>query len=148
MRPLAECRTARVEQTIREVLVGCTKPGRRSGAIMLVDATGRLAGLFTDSDLARLIEGRNDGALDRPVGEAMAANPATVTVGMKMNAAIELLAERKFSELPVVDAAGMPVGLIDVTDLLGLLPESTAAPQAAGREATPSVRIYSVDDVA
>ena len=56
MRPLSECRHAPESATIREVLVTCTKPGRRSGAIMLVDAEGCLTGLFTDSDLARLIE--------------------------------------------------------------------------------------------
>ena len=44
MRPLAECRVARANQAIREVLVTSTRPGRRSGAIMLVDDAGRLAG--------------------------------------------------------------------------------------------------------
>ena len=34
---------------------------------MLVDDAGRLAGLFTDSDLARLIERRSDAALDQPI---------------------------------------------------------------------------------
>ena len=41
-------------------------PGRRTGAIMLVDEQGTLAGIFTDSDLARLFEHRRDGDLDAP----------------------------------------------------------------------------------
>jgi len=137
MRGLHECRVARADETIRGVLVACTKPGRRTGAIILVDTEGRLVGLFTDSDLARLIESRNDGALDRPIGEAMMCSPTTVELGAKMSVAMEILEGRKISELPVVDAAGCPQGIIDVTDVLSLLPE----PAPADEEVEP-VRIY------
>lgn len=122
MRDLAECRVARANQSIREVLVTSTRPGRRSGAIMLLEANGRLAGLFTDSDLARLIERRSDAALDRPISEVMIKSPTTVCSGERMTAALEILTERKFSELPVVDEQGKPVGMIDVTDVVGMLP--------------------------
>ena len=33
------------------------------------------------------------------------------------------MAQRKISELPVVDGDGRPVGLIDVTDVVGLFPQ-------------------------
>lgn len=125
MRPLAECRVARANQSIREVLVTSTRPGRRSGAIMLLDEAGRLAGLFTDSDLARLIERRSDAAPDRPISEVMINAPTTVCSGERMSAAIEILAERKFSELPVVNESGGPLGMIDVTDIVGLAPART-----------------------
>ena len=39
-----------------------------------------------------------------------------------MSDAVALMARRKISELPVVDDDGRPVGLIDVTDVVGLLP--------------------------
>ena len=45
---------------------------------MLTDAAGRLSGLFTDSDLARLFEQHRDGALDRPIREVMTPGPLTV----------------------------------------------------------------------
>lgn len=146
MRPLTECRLAPESATIREVLVTCTKPGRRSGAIMLVDAHGCLTGLFTDSDLARLIETRQDHALDGPVSQVMIRSPTTIATGSKMSAAIELLADRKFSELPVIDAAGRPQGLIDVTDVMSLLPENTVPKQC--KTVRPTVRIYPVDEYA
>ena len=144
MRSLDECRVARFDTSIRQVLVECTKPGRRTGAIMLVDAEGRLAGLFTDSDLVRLIENRNEAALDRPVDETMITSPTTVLRGDKMSVAIEILADRKISELPVVDAEGKPVGLIDVTDVLSLLPESHSV--ATADNSSPAVRIFPTDD--
>jgi arabinose-5-phosphate isomerase len=146
MRPLSDCRVARAGDTIREILVSCTKPGRRTGAIMLTDRSGRLAGLFTDSDLARLIENRNDSALDRPVSEAMAAAPTTVHAGEAMTAAIEILAERKISELPVVDDDGCPVGMIDVTDIVGLLPKPKSSDAKSSEKA--EMRIYPIDEYA
>lgn len=142
MRPLAECRVARADETIRQVLVGCTKPGRRTGAIMLTDEAGCLVGLFTDSDLARLIERRNDAALDQPVTQLMVTQPQTVLQGSKMAAAVEILADRKISELPVVDDAGKPVGLIDVTDVVSMLPEPAEdSPQWDDSEPT-TIRLF------
>jgi arabinose-5-phosphate isomerase len=127
MRPLAECRQALDTLTVREVIVACSRPGRRTGAIMLTDAAGQLTGLFTDSDLARLFERRDEAALDRPIREVMAARPTTVPSGTRVAEAVALLAKRKFSELPVVDDAGRPIGLVDVTDVVGFEPEPEAA---------------------
>jgi len=150
MRDLNECRMAREDQTVREVLIASTRPGRRSGAILLVDFAGRLTGLFTDSDLARLIEHRNDSALDQPVRHVMSAIPTVVSSGTRMAVAIELLAERKFSELPVVDAHGSPMGLIDVTDVVGLLPEGAKTVESDKKQAREAgnVRLYPREDAA
>ncbi len=45
---------------MREVIVGCGKPGRRTGADDAGRAAGKLTGIFTDSDLARLFEKRDE----------------------------------------------------------------------------------------
>ena len=100
--------------------------GRRTGAVMLTDESGRLCGLFTDSDLARLIEQRRDAALDRPIHEVMTHQPVTVSVGTRVIDAVEIMRRRKFSELPIVDQQGRPVGLLDITDLMGLIPKEEA----------------------
>jgi KpsF/GutQ family protein len=126
MRPLSDCRCASESLSVREVIVRCTKPGRRSGAIMLTDKAGRLTGLFTDSDLARLFEKHDESALDRPMCTVMVAQPTTVPSGIRVGDAVTLLAQRKFSELPVVDKQGRPVGLVDVTDVVGLKAETVA----------------------
>jgi arabinose-5-phosphate isomerase len=52
----------------------------------------------------------------------MTANPYTIHVGATLADAIELMKSHKISELPVVDR-GHLVGLIDVTDLIGLVPD-------------------------
>lgn len=122
MRPLADCRVAREDQTLRQALVQQSRPGRRTGAIMVVDGEERLSGIFTDSDLARLLEANRDAFLDRPIAAVMTRQPTAVAAGELLVTAAAVLAERKISELPVVDRDGRPLGLIDITDLVGMVP--------------------------
>lgn len=124
MRPLGQCRVARATQTLRETLVGQSRPGRRTGAIMIVDDAGQLVGIFTDSDLARLLEANRDAAIDGPLADVMTRSPATIERGELLPVACEILSRRKISELPVVDDQGRPLGLIDITDVVGLEPEA------------------------
>ena len=126
MRQGHDLRLAPTQETVREVFARIRKRGRRTGAIMLTDDTGRLRGLFTDSDLARLFEERRDAALDHPIAEVMTRDPITISLGSRVADAIDILRQRKISELPVVDPAGRPAGLIDITDLIGLLPAEEA----------------------
>jgi arabinose-5-phosphate isomerase len=126
MRQGEDLRIARADHTVRSVFTQAGKRGRRTGAVMLVDAGGLLVGLFTDSDLARLFEQRRDAMMDRCIAEVMTPHPMTVAVGTRLDDALELIRARKISELPVVDLAGCPVGLIDITDLIGLVSRQEA----------------------
>jgi arabinose-5-phosphate isomerase len=130
MRTGDDIRLASQDAPIREVFSQVRRRGRRTGAVMLVDDQGRLRGLFTDSDLARLFEQRRDHALDRPIREVMTPEPITVPLGTRVIDAVEILSRRKISELPVVDADGRPAGLVDITDLIGLVPADNVEPSA------------------
>jgi len=88
---------------------------------VLKNPEGPLVGIFTDSDLVRLLERGRSIMLDRPIGESMTANPSVIHVSATVADSIEALKARKLSELPVVDDSGHPVGLVDVTDLIGLV---------------------------
>jgi arabinose-5-phosphate isomerase len=133
MRKGEALRLASQDATVREVFAASVARGRRTGAVMLTDADGRLRGVFTDSDLARLFEQRRDAALDRPIREVMTRDPLTVALGSRVADAVDVLCRHKISELPVVDAAGRPLGLLDITDLIGLVPREEA--EAPGRAA-------------
>jgi arabinose-5-phosphate isomerase len=63
----------------------------------------------------------------------MTKNPTTVIVGTRMRQAIEILGERKISELPVVNDQGKPVGLIDITDVV-----SFESPAKSNAQAVPA----------
>jgi len=119
MRRLAQCRVSDDHVSLRNVLAAPSPAGRRSGAILLLNAEGRLSGIFTDSDLARLFESRRDAALDEPVRQVMTAMPITVPAGSMVSDAMAIMTERKLSELPIVDEDGRPLGLLDITDLVG-----------------------------
>jgi arabinose-5-phosphate isomerase len=122
MRRGSDLRLASAQQTVRDVFAQVQRRGRRTGAVILVDTAGRLCGLFTDSDLARLFEQRRDSALDRSIAEVMTPNPLTVRQGSRVLDAVEVLRRHRISELPVVDGSGRPIGLLDITDVIGLLP--------------------------
>lgn len=123
MRPLDECRVATEDASVRDVFVQHCRPGRRAGAIMITNEQGELTGIFTDSDLARLLERKRDTAIDGPIGAVMTRQPQCVTLGSSLSAALEILAERKISELPVIDRAGRPAGMMDITDVVSILPK-------------------------
>jgi arabinose-5-phosphate isomerase len=139
MRRLSDCRLAGCSRVLREVLIEARLPARRTGAIMIVDHDGRLRGVFTDSDLARLFESRRDGLLDGPIRSVMTKHPACVPLGSMMTDAVTIMAERRISELPVVDAEQKPVGLLDITDIVALYPEGLAVAMAAQSENSTAV---------
>lgn len=122
MRTGGMIRRAHTDETVRSVFSRLAGPRRRSGAVLITDDHSVLLGIFTDSDLARLFEKRREADLDRPIGDVMTANPYSIHVGATLADTIELMKAHKISELPVVDR-GHLVGLIDVTDLIGLVPD-------------------------
>lgn len=130
MRPLAQSRVANETHTVRQVIVRVSRPGRRTGAIMLVDDAGHLRGLFTDSDLARILEDKQDQALDLPVAQVMTRHPVTVGPQVRLNHAIDIMAAKKISEIPVVNDDMVPLGILDVTDVVGLGPVAKAAAES------------------
>ena len=118
MRSLSQLRIANESETVREVMIRHSRPGRRTGAVILTNDTGRLTGLFTDSDLARLFETRRDEQLDQPIHLVMTCNPITVGPDVLLPEAIHLMSSRKLSEIPVIDLNRIPIGMLDITDVL------------------------------
>ena len=124
MRPREQLRISLDRQSVREVFSQATGQVRRTGAVILIDDESRLSGLFTDSDLARLIALQSP-PLDEPIANVMTRNPKTVSSDALLSEAIDLLSSHKLSELPVIDERGCPIGMIDITDVLGLMPQES-----------------------
>ncbi|MCH9654022.1 MAG: KpsF/GutQ family sugar-phosphate isomerase [Planctomycetes bacterium] len=124
MRGREEVRVTYESSSIRETFVRLCSPDRRSGAVIIVDDSNRVTGIFTDSDLVRLLEERRDEQLDRPISEVMTAQPITIQSDASLDEAVELLKSRKLSELPVVDRQQNLAGLIDITDVIGWQPQT------------------------
>ncbi len=94
-----------------------TQTRGRPGACVVVEAQGKLVGMFTDGDLRRLVEqGKVRFAV--PVGEVMTRTPRTVRPEALVADAARVLRQARIDQVPVVDEMGRPVGLLDVQDLL------------------------------
>ncbi len=100
-----------------EALKPMTYTKGRPGAVSVVDLDGRLCGFFTDGDLRRQLQKGQD-FLNRPIGEVMTRGPKTVKTGSLAADVYRIHREYKIDQLPVVDDKGVPVGIVDVQDLL------------------------------
>lgn len=129
LRPVLEMLRFRVGVDIEPVAEGvsvsdalahaASRSGRRPGAMLVVDGSGALSGIFTDGDLRRLVV-RAPGDLARPIGELMTRTPRTLSDSAVLRDAVQLVREIRADEIPVIDATGRPVGILDVQDLITL----------------------------
>lgn len=110
----------RDDKSVRQVLTAANETPRRAGAVLLVDADGKLSGIFTDADLRRLVESGDPDAMDQPITDVMTRTPRTVRHTAAVRDAVQLIREIRVDELPVVDEADRPVGLVDVQDLIAM----------------------------
>ncbi|HEU4382570.1 MAG TPA: KpsF/GutQ family sugar-phosphate isomerase [Anaeromyxobacteraceae bacterium] len=107
----------RESATLAQAVAVMTGTPGRPGAATVVDRRGRLVGVFTDGDLRRLVE-QHRVDFRAPISRVMTRNPRTVRPEERVLEGARVLREARIDQVPVVDAAGRPVGLLDVQDLL------------------------------
>lgn len=89
---------------------------KRCGAAIVVEKSGRLAGIYTHGDFVRgYQQNRNIGSL--PIGDFMTRNPISVQVDSLAVEVLNIFEKNRIEDLIVINKAGKPVGLIDVQDL-------------------------------
>jgi arabinose-5-phosphate isomerase len=98
---------------MREALLVMTE--RRFGCVGVQDPDGSLAGIITDGDLRRHM----DGLMNHTAGEVMTAGPKTCRPSMLAGEALKLMSEPSpaVTVLFVVED-GRPVGILHIHDLL------------------------------
>jgi arabinose-5-phosphate isomerase len=90
---------------------------KRLGMTCVVDGQGRLAGIFTDGDLRRVLEKQKLHA-QTAVKDIMTRQVRTIASEALASEAAYLMDERRINHLVVVDAENAPVGVIGLHDLL------------------------------
>ena len=103
--------------SVGQVILTMSRTPGRPGAALIVERDGRLAGIFTDGDLRRLLE-RGSVRLEQPVDECMGRHPKTIGPEALVAEAEHHLRAHRIDQIAVVDEAGKAVGLLDVQDLL------------------------------
>ncbi|WP_449466081.1 KpsF/GutQ family sugar-phosphate isomerase [Stenotrophomonas humi] len=90
---------------------------KRLGMTSVVDADGRLVGLFTDGDLRRALDTDLD-VRTAGIAEVMTRNPRTIGADQLAVEAARLLEKHHINGLIVVDGDNRPVGALNIHDLL------------------------------
>ncbi len=103
------------ETPLARGLVEMTRKGL--GMTAVIDADDRLAGIFTDGDLRRILD-RGIDVHRTTMREVMTTNCKTVAPGVLAAEAVHLLEQHKINGLLVVDDARKVVGAFNIHDLL------------------------------
>ncbi len=98
---------------------------------LLVVEHGRLHGVISDRDLLRALSpyvgtlsetARDAATLNKRVHQIMSRDPVTLGPDAAVADAVRMLLSRDISCIPVVDAAGRPIGIVSWRDVLRALP--------------------------
>jgi CBS domain-containing protein len=90
----------------------------RIGSMLVVDAKGKLMGIFTERDaLVRVIAAGLDPKTTK-LSQVMTPDPQTVGPDRPLGHALHMMFEGGFRHVPVVDG-GKPLGVVSARDALG-----------------------------
>ena len=89
---------------------------KRMGMTAVLDADGRIAGVFTDGDLRRALERVDDFKAAR-VADVMTPHPATIGGDALAAEAVRIMEVRKINQLLVADPDGHLIGALNMHDL-------------------------------
>src|ERR1043166_2598002 len=88
----------------------------KSGSVSVVNARGKLAGVFTDGDLRRRMAA-DDNGLSQTLRRVMTRGPICIRDDALAVEALRMFNERNIDDLIVINSRHEPVGLVDSQDL-------------------------------
>ncbi|TNJ36646.1 MULTISPECIES: KpsF/GutQ family sugar-phosphate isomerase [Prosthecochloris] len=92
---------------------------KRFGVTAIVDTQGHLTGIFTDGDLRRLIQHKQD-LSTISAKEVMSPSPKTVTPDTLAKECLDIMETHRITQLLVRSADNKPIGIIHIHDLVTL----------------------------
>ncbi|MEJ0002682.1 MAG: KpsF/GutQ family sugar-phosphate isomerase [Pararobbsia sp.] len=101
--------------TVAEALLEITD--KRMGMTAIVDEAFRVAGIFTDGDLRRVLA-RDGDFRHLPIAEVMTARPRTIGPDHLAVAVVEMMERHRIGQMLVVDGTGTLIGALNTIDLL------------------------------
>ena len=90
---------------------------RRVGALVVLDGA-KVAGIFSERDVVRVLADGGDGALGRPVATAMSAEVIFAKPTETVDELLGRMTDRRVRHLPVVGRDGELCGLVSIGDLV------------------------------
>jgi CBS domain-containing protein len=90
----------------------------RVGAVAILDAEGKVAGIFTERDVLQKLAISGKDPAQTPVRSLMTAPVQMATVETTAGQALEVMVERHIRHLPIADASGKLLGILSIRHLL------------------------------
>ena len=109
--------SALADTTVRAAAISMAS--NNVGAILVVDAAGKLAGLFTERDVLNRVVARGLDPDATPLAAVMTTKLQTASPDKPLAHALHMMFEGGFRHVPVVDD-GKPVGMVSARNALGL----------------------------
>ena len=85
---------------------------RKVGSVMVLEASGAPAGIFTERDVLERIGENYAKVADKPIRDFMTPNPVVVRLDDSPAAALSAIAAGGYRHVPVLDNDDHPVGVI------------------------------------
>jgi arabinose-5-phosphate isomerase len=103
-----------ITATVSDALFQLTS--KRMGMTAIVDDGDRVAGIFTDGDLRRVLERTGD-FRELPIADVMTHAPRTIAADHLAVEAVESMERHRINQMLVVDEAGRLIGALNMHDL-------------------------------
>ena len=87
------------------------------GAVVVVDAKGKVAGILSERDIVRRLEKDPVALLASPVRNAMTAKVITTTSAASVSDLMEQMTRYRIRHIPIVDS-GKLVGIVSIGDVV------------------------------
>lgn len=101
--------------SLKEALVEMTH--KKLGMTTVIDAAGKLIGIFTDGDVRRALDNNTD-IHQTPVDEVMTKSPKTIRSDMLAAEALNMMETFKITSLVITNDDQQPDGILHIHDIL------------------------------
>lgn len=106
-----------IEPTANLATAAILLASRRIGAVVVLGAGGRLAGILSERDIVRAMAERGVASLDDAVATVMTREVATCRPDETLDSIMERMTTGKFRHMPVVENNRL-VGIISIGDVV------------------------------
>jgi len=90
----------------------------RQAAVLVVDAGGKLAGIFTERDLLTRVVGRGLDPKAAALSDVMTRNPEVLSPSDRVAYAVHCMSVAGYRTVPLVDAQHKPIGIVTVSNVI------------------------------
>jgi len=110
--PICLSETTLVQDAITHMVSG------RQPGVLVVDAEGRLIGIFTERDLLTRVVGADRDPRATSLGAVMTRRPEALSLRDRVCYALNRMSVAGYRTIPLVDDANRPIGVVTVHDFI------------------------------